>query len=92
MWRNLIKYIVNYIVSSNGSGLLELNSDNDGLSDADEDGLSDGDEILLGLNPLVQKTDGTTLDSKRTFTQELSENNISEELLPADNAAISRCY
>lgn len=174
--------IVNYIVSSNGSGLLELDSDNDGLSDADEerlgtdknksdtdedglfdgaeyyivgtdpliadtnengisdadedfdedgltnkqevdlgtdpskadtdndglddyeeanthntdpvnhdsdgDSLSDGDEILLGLNPLVQKSDGTTLDSERTFTQELSENNISEDLLSEDNAAI----
>lgn len=78
-------------------------TDMDGLSDYDEikvyntkpdeedtdgDGLSDGDEIELGLNPLMQKTDGETLDSQRTFAQTLSEENISDELLSAENAAI----
>ena len=86
-----------------GTDPSKSDTDNDGLDDyeevnthntnpvnydSDEDGLSDGDEILLGLNPLAQKTDGTTIDSERTFTQELSENNISEELLSEDNAAI----
>lgn len=86
-----------------GTDLTKADTDDDGLSDFDEvntynsnpceydtdgDTLSDGDEILLGLNPLVQKSDGTTLDSERTFTQELSENNISEDLLSEDNAAI----
>lgn len=58
------------------------------IADTDEDGLDDGDEIELGLNPLVQKTDGETLDSERTFTQELEKDNISAELLSEDNAAI----
>lgn len=86
-----------------GTDLAKKDTDNDGLEDyaevnthntnpvnhdSDGDTLSDGDEILLGLNPLVQKTDGTTLDSERTFTQELSTNNISEELLSEDNAAV----
>lgn len=86
-----------------GTDPAKKDTDNDGINDYDEvntydtdpcnydsdsDTLSDGDEILLGLNPLVQKTDGTTLDSERTFTQELSENNISEELLSEDNDAI----
>ncbi len=57
-------------------------------SDTDDDTLSDVDEILLGLNPLVQKTDGITLDSERIFTQKLSENNISAELLSEENSAI----
>ncbi len=86
-----------------GTDPSKADTDNDGLDDftevnsystdpinhdSDGDTLSDGDEILLGLNPLVQKTDGTTHDSERTFTQELSENNISEELLSIDNAAV----
>ena len=86
-----------------GTDLAKKDTDNDGLDDyvevnthntnpinhdSDGDTLSDGDEILLGLNPLVQKTNGTTLDSERTFTQELSEKNISEELLSEDNAAV----
>ena len=86
-----------------GTDPSKADTDNDGLDDftevnsystdpinhdSDGDTLSDGDEILLGLNPLVQKTDGTTLDSERTFTQELSENNISEDLLSEDNDAV----
>ncbi|MEE1504352.1 MAG: S-layer homology domain-containing protein [Acutalibacteraceae bacterium] len=86
-----------------GTDLAKSDSDNDGLTDLDEinthnteptnydtdgDSLCDGDEILLGLNPLIQKTDGTTLDSERTFTQELSENNMSDELLDEENDAI----
>lgn len=86
-----------------GTDPSKADTDNDGLDDyeevnthstnpinydSDNDGLGDGDEILLGLNPLVQKTDGITLDSERKFTQDLSENNISEELFAEDNAAI----
>ncbi len=57
------------------------------IEDTDEDGLPDGDEIALGLDPLVQKTDGTTLDSERTFTQFLDEANISATLLSDENTA-----
>lgn len=86
-----------------GSNPAKKDTDNDNIDDGDEintyntdpcnydsdgDSLGDGDEVLLGLNPLVQKTDGITLDSERTFTQKLSENNISEELLTEDNDAI----
>lgn len=77
-------------------------TDGDGLSDSDEiniygtdpmlfdtdgDGLSDGDEILLGLNPLVQKTDGKTLDSERIIEQLVSQENIGDTLLE-DNDAV----
>ncbi|MGM9552598.1 MAG: S-layer homology domain-containing protein [Clostridia bacterium] len=86
-----------------GTDPIKKDTDNDGLNDSDEvntygtdpcnydsdgDKLSDGDEILLGLDPLMKKTDGKTLDSERTFTQELSENNIAEELLLEDNDAV----
>lgn len=86
-----------------GTNPTKKDTDDDGLNDYDEvkvyntnpinndsdsDGLSDGDEIFLGLNPLEQKTDGTTLDSERKITQQLSENNISEELISEDNAAV----
>lgn len=56
--------------------------------DTDADGLSDGDEIILGLDPLRQRTDGATLDSERNFTQKLSEENISNALLGKDNDAV----
>ena len=86
-----------------GTDLAKKDTDNDGLSDfeevntyntdplncdSDNDTLNDGDEILLGLNPLTPKTDGKTIDSERTFTQTLSENNISEDLLSEKNDAI----
>lgn len=86
-----------------GTDLSKEDSDNDGLTDYEEinvydtnpcqydtdgDGLSDGDEILLGLNPLVIKTDGTTVDSEREFTQNVNSENISELLLDDSNAAI----
>lgn len=85
-----------------GTDLTKKDTDSDGLSDFEEttiyntdpvnydsdgDTLSDGDEIYLGLNPLMQKTDGITFDSERIFTQTLSENNVSDELLSEDNAA-----
>ena len=86
-----------------GTDISKRDTDADGLSDyeevftyhtdpcefdTDNDGLGDGDEIYLGLNPLVAKTDGATLDSEREFTQELSDDNFSSELLSADNDAI----
>lgn len=86
-----------------GTDLTKADSDSDGLSDykeinetntdpckydTDEDGLSDGDELVLGLNPLVQKTDGNTLDSERKFTQELNTDNIDEQLTFEENDAI----
>ena len=79
-----------------GTDLNKADTDRDGLSDGDEvniyntdptapdtdgDGLNDGDEIVLGLDPLVQKTDGVTLDSERKFEQTLSEDNIDDRLL-----------
>lgn len=79
-----------------GTDLNKADTDHDGLSDGEEvniyntdpttpdtdgDGLNDGDEIALGLNPLVQKTDGVTLDSERKFEQTLSEDNIDDRLL-----------
>lgn len=78
-----------------GLNPLKADSDEDGLSDgeevneyysdplnadSDEDGLMDGDEILLGLNPLEVKSDGTTLDSECVFTQSLNAENIEEAL------------
>lgn len=86
-----------------GTDPTKADSDNDGLTDYEEhkkyktnpcnvdtdtDGLWDGDEVLLGLNPLVQKSDGKTLDANRTFTQTVDEENIDERLLSDDNAAI----
>lgn len=56
--------------------------------DTDGDGLSDGDEIKLGLNPFLQKTDGTALDLTRTFSQTLSTQNIAQILLSEENRAI----
>ena len=62
-----------------GTNPSECDTDADGLTDADEvgiyftdpcnsdtdgDGLLDGAEIELGLNPLVAKSDGITLDSQ----------------------------
>lgn len=78
-------------------------SDDDGLADKDEldtyktdplkddtddDGLTDSDELQLGLDPLKEKTDGTTPDSARTFEQDLSEDNVADELLSEENAAV----
>lgn len=86
-----------------GTDLGNADSDHDGIDDYEElngyntnpcaydtdgDTLCDGDEVLLGLDPLVQKTDGVTLDSERKFTQELSEERISEQLLAETNEAI----
>ena len=86
-----------------GTDLTKTDTDGDGLSDykeinetntdpckcdTDEDGLSDGDELVLGLDPLVQKTDGITLDAERTFTQELNPENIDEQLISEDNGAV----
>ncbi len=86
-----------------GTDLTKADSDNDSISDyeeinefntnpckydTDEDGLSDGDELILGLNPLVQKTDGVTLDSERKFVQELNAENIDERLTSEDNDAV----
>lgn len=85
-----------------GTNLVHSDSDADGLNDYDEtnlyntdpvkadtdgDSLIDGDEILLGLDPLLVKTDGTTLDSERKFEQTISDENISEELTE-DNEAV----
>ncbi len=85
-----------------GTDLDKIDSDKDDISDyeeiniyntnpcdydTDDDSLSDGDEVVLGLNPLIQKTDGITPDSEREFVQELSEENVSESLLKNDNMA-----
>lgn len=86
-----------------GTSLRKVDTDMDGLNDydeinvyltdplnvdTDEDGLLDGDEVLLDLDPLTPKSDGKTPDSERTFEQTVDEENISEELLTEDNAAI----
>ena len=70
-----------------GTNLNNPDTDGDGLSDYDEiythktdpllidtdgDGLNDADEIAIGLNPLVQMSDGSTLDSQRVFYQTIS--------------------
>ena len=85
-----------------GTDLNKADTDHDGLSDGEEvnnrstdpttpdtdgDGLSDGDEIVLGLDPLVAKTDGVTLDSERKFIQTLNEENISDRLLAESSDA-----
>lgn len=79
-----------------GTDLNKADTDVDGLCDGDEvnvyntdptaadtdgDGLSDGDEVALELDPLVQMTDGVTMDSERKFVQTLDENNIDDRLL-----------
>ena len=79
-----------------GTDLNKADTDRDGLTDGQEvniyhtdptatdtdgDGLNDGDEIALGLDPLVQMSDGVTLDSERKFQQTLSEENIDDRLL-----------
>ncbi|MDO4531804.1 MAG: S-layer homology domain-containing protein, partial [Bacillota bacterium] len=56
-------------------------------ADTDGDRLQDGDEIVLGLDPLKDKTDGVTLDSERVITQKLKRENI-DDLLFEKNAAI----
>ena len=56
--------------------------------DSDDDSLCDGDELILGLDPLLAKTDGVTLDSERKFTQELSEENIAEPLSAEESEAV----
>ena len=80
----------------NGTDLTKADTDCDGLTDGEEvnthytdptapdtdgDSLSDGDEIVLGLDPLVAKTDGVTADAERKFIQTLSENNIDDRLI-----------
>ena len=79
-----------------GTDLTKRDTDHDGLTDGEEvntyftdptapdtdgDGLPDGDEIVLGLDPLVAKTDGVTGDAERKFIQTLSENNVDDRLL-----------
>ncbi len=82
---------------------VDKDSDSDGLTDGEElnqyntdllkkdtdgDGLSDGDEVKLGLNPLIKKTDGKTVDSKRLFNQKLSKNKIDPSLRAKSSAAV----
>lgn len=57
--------------------------------DTDGDGLSDYIEIFIThTDPTVTDTDGITLDSQRIFTQQVSTDNISENLLTEENAAV----
>jgi hypothetical protein len=80
----------------NGTDLNKADTDHDGLTDGQEvnlwhtdptspdtdgDGLPDGDETVLGLDPLVAKTDGVTPDAQRKFIQTLSEDNIDDRLV-----------
>ena len=80
----------------NGTDLTKTDTDHDGLTDGEEvnihhtdptapdtdgDGLPDGDEIALGLDPLVEKTDGVTPDAQRKFIQTLNEDNIDDRLI-----------
>lgn len=75
-----------------GTMLNNSDTDGDGLSDYDEifiyktnpleidtdgDGISDADELKIGLNPLVDTTDGTTKDNLRVFYQTISNEAIS---------------
>ena len=86
----------------NGTDLTKSDTDHDGMKDGEEvntyftdptapdtdgDGLSDGDEIILGLDPLVAKTDGVNPDAERKFIQTLSENNIDDRLLAEESDA-----
>ncbi len=43
------------------------------LTDTDGDGISDYDELQIGLNPLVQMSDGSTKDNERVFYQVVSQ-------------------
>ena len=85
-----------------GTDLNKADTDHDGLTDGQEvnvyftdptspdtdgDGLPDGDEIVLGLDPLSQKSDGVTPDSQRKFIQTLNNENISERLLDESSDA-----
>lgn len=86
-----------------GTDPAKADTDNDGISDrteinetatdpsrydTDGDTLSDHDELLLGLDPLAQYSDGKTLDAARVFTQELDSKNIEEQLIASENAAV----
>jgi len=42
----------------------------------DDDLISDFGEVILGLNPLVEKSDGIQSDSERIFDQQLTSDNI----------------
>jgi len=80
---------------------LKPDTDGDGLTDYDEinvyktnplvpdtdgDGISDGDEIKLGLDPTKPKSNGTTADAARLFTQIIPANHeILTEINTADN-------
>lgn len=70
-----------------GTNLNNPDTDGDGLSDFDEvftyktnpllvdtdnDGISDSDELKIGLNPLIDTTDGTTKDNQRLFYQPIN--------------------
>lgn len=95
--------IENSVEEDLGTDLDKSDSDKDGIDDYEEinvyhtdpvqydsdgDSLSDADELLLGLNPLEGTTDGETADAERIFTQQLSEEKISDTLLAEENAAI----
>ncbi len=54
------------------------------LKDSDADGITDNAELILGLNPKSQKSDGT-LDSARIFTQKLNDDNKAIDSINADN-------
>jgi hypothetical protein len=71
-----------------GTKLNATDSDNDGLTDYEEvvtnktdplledtdgDKINDADELAMGLNPLLDMSDGTTLDSERLFYQTISQ-------------------
>ncbi|MGN1411083.1 MAG: hypothetical protein ACI4WH_01055 [Oscillospiraceae bacterium] len=75
-----------------GTMLNNSDTDGDGLSDYDEifiyktnplevdtdgDGISDADELKIGLNPLIDTTDGTTKDNQRIFYQTINSDVIS---------------
>lgn len=74
-----------------GTMLNNADTDNDGISDYDEifiyktnplevdtdgDNISDFNELQIGLNPLVNMTDGTTIDNQRIFYQTIDDDVI----------------
>lgn len=50
--------------------------------DTDEDGLTDEEELILGLDPKKQKSDGITPDDERTFIQN-TDDSVKDEALKA---------
>jgi murein DD-endopeptidase MepM/ murein hydrolase activator NlpD len=55
------------------------------LRDTDGDLINDFDEVQIGLNPLQQKTNGTTIDSERTFSGTISEDSPIVALINENN-------